>query len=106
MTQNLSGLPVEYALALFYSSESGSREATIGFDIGQGTQDLGFRGEVPILFEVRPAIPVQLAIRDFDGKPTVARLIVWDKAGRIYPSQAKRRAPDFSFQQQVYRPDG
>src|SRR5262249_2446973 len=52
MTANLSGLKVEYAVALIYSSEAGKREATIGFDIGQGTQDLGFRAEVPVLFDV------------------------------------------------------
>ena len=36
MTRNLSGLKVEYALALIYSSEAGQREAIIGFDAGQG----------------------------------------------------------------------
>jgi hypothetical protein len=106
MTANLSGLKAEYALALLYSSEAGSREATIAFNIGQGTQDLGFRGEVPILFDVRPAIPVKLAIHDFDGKPTIARLTITDKTGRVYPPQAKRLAPDLFFQQQIYRPDG
>jgi hypothetical protein len=45
----------QYSLALIYSHEAGRREATLGFDIGQGTQDLGFRGEVPILFDVLPA---------------------------------------------------
>src|SRR5262249_32883352 len=29
-----------------------------------------------------------------------------DRQGRIYPSQAKRLAPDFAFQPQVYRGDG
>ena len=53
MAANLSGLGVEYAIVLLYSSESGKREVTLGFDVGQGTQDLGFRGEVPILFNVR-----------------------------------------------------
>src|SRR5262249_46190329 len=57
MTESLSGLRVEYALALVYSAEAGKREATVGFDVGQGTQDLGFRGEVPVLFDVRPAVP-------------------------------------------------
>ena len=33
MTPTLSGLAVEYVLALIYSSEQGQREATIGFDI-------------------------------------------------------------------------
>ena len=61
MTRNLSGLKVEYALALIYSSEAGQREAIIGFDAGQGTQDLGFRGELPVLFTVRPAVPVRLS---------------------------------------------
>src|SRR5262249_14543891 len=67
LTTNLSGLKVEYAIALIYSSEAGKREATIGFDVGQGTQDLGFRGEVPVLFDVRPALPVKLTIHDEDG---------------------------------------
>ncbi len=38
MTASLSGLRVEYALAMLYSSEAGRREATIGFDVGQGTR--------------------------------------------------------------------
>jgi hypothetical protein len=106
MAANLSGLKVEYALGLIYSSEAGKREATLGFDVGQGSQDLGFRGEVPILFDVRPAIPVKLAITDFDGKPTTGRLTFRDKAGRVFPAKAKRLAPDFFFQDQVYRNDG
>lgn len=106
MTAQLSGLEVEYALALIYSSEAGKREATLAFDIGQGTQDLGFRAELPVLFDVRPGIPVKLQIRDHDGKPTAARLLFRDASGRVYPPQAKRLAPDFFFQQQVYRADG
>ncbi len=106
MTTNLNGLEAEYAIALIYSSESGKREATIGFDIGAGNQDLGFRGEVPILFDIRPAHAVKLKIRDADGSPTVARLTFRDKRGRIYPPQAKRLAPDFFFQRQIYREDG
>jgi hypothetical protein len=106
MTEKLSGLKVEYAIALIYSSESGKREATIKFDVGPGTQDIGFRGEAPVLFEVQPAVPVKLAVRDHDGQPTVARLTIRDRFGRIYPSQAKRLAPDFFFQPQIYRNDG
>ena len=95
MTANLSGLKVEYALALLYSSEAGQREATIGFDVGQGTQDLGFRGEVPVLFDVRPAIPVTLRIRDHDGTPTVAHFTFVDRVGpRASPAaQAARPRP-------------
>jgi hypothetical protein len=106
MTANLSGLRVEYAIALLYSSEAGKREATIAFDIGQGTQDLGFRGETPVLFDIRPAIPVKVAIADHDGTPTVGRLTFRDKAGHVYPQQARRLAPDLFFQEQIYRNDG
>jgi hypothetical protein len=106
MTGNLSGLNVEYAILLIYSAEAGKREATIGFDVGQGTQDIGFRGETAVLFDVKPGIPVKLRVVDADGQPTVGRFTFQDAAGRIYPTQAKRLAPDLFFQQQVYRPDG
>ncbi|HEX7900092.1 MAG TPA: CehA/McbA family metallohydrolase [Planctomycetota bacterium] len=106
MTSGLSGLKVEYAIALVYSTEAGKREATIGFDVGQGTQDLGFRAETPVLFDVRPAIAVKLVAKDVDGKPTTARYTFTDKAGRVYPPQPKRLAPDFFFQKQIYRHSG
>jgi hypothetical protein len=106
MTASLSGLEVEYAIALIYSSEPGKREATISFNVGEGTQDLGFRGELPILFDVRPAVPVKLSVKDFDGKPTTGRFMFLDRLGHVYPPQAKRLAPDFFFQKQIYRRDG
>ncbi|HEX4590683.1 MAG TPA: hypothetical protein VH120_12175, partial [Gemmataceae bacterium] len=106
MTKTLSGLKVEYAILLVYSSEAGKREATIGFDVGQGTQDIGFRGEAPVLFDVKPGVPVKISVRDFDGTPTVGRFTFRDAAGHVYPPQAKRLAPDMFFQEQVYRADG
>jgi hypothetical protein len=106
MTDELSGLKVEYALALIYSTESGQREATIGFDVGQGNQDLGFRGETAVLFDVKSAIAVKLKVADFDGKPTIGRFTFTDDTGHIFPPKAKRLAPDLYFQEQIYRPDG
>jgi hypothetical protein len=106
MTPNLSGLAAEYALALIYSSEAGLREATIGFEIGQGSQDLGFRGETPVLFDIRPAVRVKLRVHDHDGKATTARFVFHDEAGHVFPPQARRLAPDFYFQPQIYRRDG
>jgi hypothetical protein len=106
MTPNLSGLKVEYFLALIYSSEAGKREATIGFDVGQGTQDLGFRAETAVLFDVKPGIAVKVSIKDFDGKPTSGRFTFLDKSNHVYPPQPKRLAPDFFFQKQIYRHDG
>jgi hypothetical protein len=106
MSPRLSGLGVEYCIALVYSSEAGKREATIGFDVGQGTQDLGFRGETPVLFAIAPAIPVKLHVVDDDGQPTTARFVFRDRSGHVYPPQAKRLYPDFFFQPHIYRADG
>jgi hypothetical protein len=53
--KGLSGDRLEYALLRLTARETGKREATLRFDVGQGTQDLGFRAEVPVLFTVRPA---------------------------------------------------
>src|SRR5262249_51891351 len=36
----------------------------------------------------------------------IASFIIRDARGRIYPSPAKRLAPDFAFHPQVYRSDG
>ncbi len=106
MTEGLGGLGVEYALALLYSVEAGKREATIGFEVGPATKDLASRGEVPVLFDVRPAIRVRLRILDHDGTPTAAHFTFLDPSGRVHPPQPKRVAPDLFFQRQVYRRDG
>ncbi|HBJ85779.1 MAG TPA: hypothetical protein DDZ88_18280 [Verrucomicrobiales bacterium] len=106
MTANLSGLEVEYALALIYSSEAGKREAVLAFDIGQGTQDLGFRAEVPVLLDVKPAVAVKLDVKDYDDRPTTARLTFTDAQGHVFPPQARRLAPDFFFQKHIYRANG
>lgn len=106
MTENLSGLAVEYAIALVYSAEAGKREATIGFDIGQGTEDLGFRSELPVLFQVRPAVAVKLSVKDHDGQPTMGRFLFIDRHGHVFPPQTKRLAPDLFFQKHIYRADG
>ena len=88
------------------STQAGKREAVISFDVGQGTQDLGFRSEVPVLFDIRPATPVKLIVIDQDGTTTTGRFTFKDKLGRVYPPKAKRMAPDFFFQEQVYRHSG
>ncbi|MFO1042560.1 MAG: CehA/McbA family metallohydrolase [Planctomycetaceae bacterium] len=106
MLDRLSGLEVEYAIGLILSTEKGKREATIGFDLGDSEQDLGSRGEVAVLFNVSPAISVRLSVLDDDGIPATAALVIHDKQGRVFPPQAKRLAPDFFFQPQIYRADG
>src|SRR3712207_7500753 len=55
-----------------YSRDRGRREAQLGFDVGAGSQDIGFRNDVPVLFDCLPSKDVTLRIKDEDGKPTVA----------------------------------
>jgi hypothetical protein len=50
--RGLTGKRLEYRVMMLTPQQSGKREATLTFDVGQGTQDLGFRSEVPILFNV------------------------------------------------------
>lgn len=106
MQPNLSGLGLEYRIVQLYSRDAGKRDATFSFDTGQGTQDLGFRNETSVLFDCQAAREVKLAITDENGQPCIAELLIKDKAGRVYPSQIKRHAPDFFFHPQIYRGDG
>ena len=106
MRPRLSGLGVEYVILQIYSRDSGQRSAILGFNVGQGSQDIGFRNDIDVLFTSLPAHPVRLRVADEHGKPTTAAFLVKDDADRIYPTAAKRLAPDFYFQPQVYRRDG
>ena len=106
LKKNLSGLSVEYRIIQLYSRDVGRREAQLAFNVGQGTQDIGFRNSVPILFNCVPAVEVSLGVKDEDGSPTTAGFVIRDKLTRIYPNPARRLAPDFFFHNQVYRADG
>lgn len=102
----LSGLECEYRVLQLYCRDFGRREATLTFDVGQGTQDLGFRSEVPLLFESLPSCEVAFSVLDDDGTPTTAAFTLRDRFGRVYPNPSRRLAPDFFFHEQIYRGDG
>ena len=106
LTKTLSGLGLEYRLIQLYSRDKGDRDAKISFNVGQGTQDIGFRNDVDILFKCAPAKEVVFHVRDENNKPTTASFIIRDAQGHVYPAPGKRLAPDFSFHPQVYRADG
>jgi hypothetical protein len=106
LNKTLSGLALEYRVIQIYSRDAGKREARIGFNVGQGTQDLGFRSDVDILFDAQPAVPVTLEVLDVDGRPTTASFLFRDRLNRVYPSQTRRLAPDFFFHPQIYRHSG
>lgn len=106
LKKDLSGLALEYRLIHIYSRDPGKREAKFMFNVGQGSQDIGFRNETDVLFSCEPARELTLRIKDEDGQPTTGCFLVKDLPGRVYPSQAKRLAPDFGFHPQIYRHDG
>lgn len=115
---NLSGFRLEYAVVQIYSKDAGQREAEIGFNAGQGTQDIGFRNATHFLFHIKPSVKVRLRVRDDDGSPAMASFVITDSINRtsgrlsgVYPLPSRRVAafdeyPDFFFQPQIYRKDG
>lgn len=104
--KSLSGLPLEYRIIQLYSRDAGRREAKLSFNVGQGTQDIGSRNEADTLFTCLPARAITLRVHDENDQPTTAEFIIRDAQRRVYPSPAKRLAPDFPFHPQVYRADG
>src|SRR3989442_1159530 len=106
MSPRLSGLPLEYRILQIYSRDQGQRSATISFNVGQGTQDIGFRNETVVVFTALPARALRLWVRDENGAPSMAAFTIRDALGRLYPNPAKRLAPDLFFQPQVYRENG
>ncbi len=106
MKAHLSGLELEYRILSVFSKDAGKREGKLLFDVGQGSQDLGFRNEVDILFAAKPSAKIAFRVLDWDDKPTTGGFEIRDERRRVYPPQTKRLAPDFFFHPQVYRADG
>lgn len=91
----LSGLNLEYMILQVYCKDAGLREAELGFNIGQGSQDLGFRNTIPVLFEARPAKKVILKIQDESNPRGIASFLITDGIERIAPDTMQRdQLPD------------
>ena len=106
LEKTLSGLNLEYRIVEIHSRDAGKREAKIAFNVGQGTQDIGFRNEANILFDCVPSVEFVFDVKDHDGAAVMASFIIKDRRGRIYPTPSRRLAPDFFFHPQVYRTTG
>ncbi|MBN4046741.1 CehA/McbA family metallohydrolase [bacterium AH-315-P07] len=87
MTDRLSGLNLEYAILQIYTTASGQREASLGFNIGQGTQDIGSRNAISILFQSKTSTKVILDVKDFDGSSVMASFIIRDNIPRLAQPQ-------------------
>ncbi|MBL7699080.1 MAG: CehA/McbA family metallohydrolase [Chitinophagaceae bacterium] len=79
----LSGLKLEYAVLQIFSKQAGKREAELTFNIGHGTQDIGFRNAIPVLFNVSKAVKVVFRVNDDDGSPAMASFVIKDGIERI-----------------------
>ena len=98
MLPHLSGLKLEYAVLQIYSKDAGQREAEIGFNVGQGSQDIGFRNAISILFDIRPSVKVTLHIKDDDGSPAMASFLITDGIERILDDSVNTiRKRDYRF---------
>jgi hypothetical protein len=83
LSPQLSGLGIEYAVVQLYSKDAGQREAELGFNIGQGTQDIGFRNSIHVLFDARASVKVTLDVKDDDGTPAMASFLITDGIERM-----------------------
>ena len=106
MEERLSGVGLEYLILEVYSRDSGQRAAEISFNVGQGSQDIGFRNDILVVFHALPSHTIKLHVLDENYQPTMASFTIRDQHGRLYPNPSKRLAPDFFFQPQIYRVDG
>lgn len=118
LQKNLTGFKLEYAVVQLYSTDRDQRQVELGFNIGQGSQDIGFRNTTHILFDSKPSVKVKLNVKDTDGSPVMAAFTITDsiqrmpgKLAAMYPLPSRRVAdydeyPDFFFQKHVYRYDG
>lgn len=93
MKPALSGLPLEYAIIQVYTRAKGRREARLAFDVGHGTQDLGYRNSIDILFDIKPSVRVLFNIKDFDGKPAMASLLIRDGIERMKSVEVGKTIP-------------
>lgn len=89
LTQRLSGLLLEYAVVQLFSKDAGKREVEIGFNVGQGTQDIGFRNTINILFDIDPSVKVVLNVKDEDGSPVMASFVITDGIERVINDSVK-----------------
>ncbi|MFM8283196.1 MAG: CehA/McbA family metallohydrolase [Planctomycetaceae bacterium] len=102
LAPRLSGLGLEYRIVELFAREAGPAFARIECRLGDAEPAAG----TDMVFRAAPSQTVTFRIGDEPDRPAAAKIEITDAAGRIYPPQAKRLAPDLFFQRQIYRFDG
>lgn len=96
----LSGLELEYRVIQLYCRDKGERHGTLTVKLGNQ------RSEMPLHVSSKASTAVSFQVRDEMGAPCMGCFEIRDEQGRVYPSMAKRLAPDFFFHPQIYRESG
>jgi len=96
----LSGLELEYRVIQLYCRDQGDRQGKLLIKLGNQ------QAELPLQIHSKASTPVSFQVRDEAGEPCMGCFEIRDERGRIYPSMAKRLAPDFFFHPQIYRESG
>lgn len=83
LERELSGLALEYRVVQLYTPLAGTYEAQLSFNVGAGTEDIGKRSLIPVLFDAKPAVKVVLGVKDHDGKDAMASFVIRDNVDRF-----------------------
>ena len=83
LSDALSGLEVQYFLLQIYTRESGKREIKLGFNVGQGSQDIGFRNTIDVLFNIEKAVKVIFDVNDEGNADAMASFTITDGKDRF-----------------------
>lgn len=93
----LSGLALEYVVVQIFTKDKGQREASLSFSAGQGTEDIGFRNAISVLFNCKPSSKVVFNIKDENGEPAMASFIIKDNIERLLPDTVDYRRNNYRY---------
>src|SRR5207244_12455080 len=97
LVHELSGVDLEYHVIQLYCRDRGERNGTLQIKLADKA------AEMPLHIIAKPATKVTFQVREVDGTPCMGCFEIRDERNRVYPSMAKRLAPDFLFHPQIYR---
>ena len=104
MAERLSGLGLEYQVLEAYSHDRGQRSAKISFHVGQGSQDIGFRNEILVLFNIKRRAH-HFTRQRREWQPGDGRFHHQGSRRQAISESLEAFGARFSFQPQVYRAD-
>ena len=106
LEERLSSAAVEYRILQLYSHRAGKEPVDLNFEVESSSKAIGLPKGLALTFTTVAVAPLTFKVLDENGNPSIAALEIRDAAGDVYPSQASRTPPDFTFHPQVYRENG